>query len=640
MYTLSSVTAGTIAPRIGGESGPSRSANGTYTDIIIGGQDNALLEFVADPDFVGGVDDVKLYKVMPFEEGDVITGGTSGATATIRRIVVRSGDFSTDNAAGHFTITDINDTFEVDEALGFNDVVNGTFDTDTDWAKGTGWTISGGTASSDGTQAGDADLTQDISVASGATYVVTFTVSNISAGNVTAVVGDTEGTDRSANGTYTEEITAGSGTDIDIRADLDFVGDIDDVIAVRKVAEADSAQTANTIGSEGTFSFDNYAFTGSPDSFRMYGCNGKSNAFEWDGNYYTKVITGTETDTPKFVIAHKKHLFLAFPGGSLQHSSLGFPLQFRAITGAAELTTGDEITGVATEVGNVLAIGTRNNVFMLYGSSVLDWDMREFDNGAGVIEGSMQRMGVLWGYDDRGIITLAAVEAYGDFAQATVSDRIEPYLRPRQELFTASLRVRQKNQYRLYFSDNTGVYCTVKETSSPVLCRLSSSMTWFARYRGKMENGNEVLYFGSSDGYVYRLDSGNSFDDQPMDWYLRTHYHHYMAPGRIKRFRGVVFEGKSDDLVTVNVQPEFDFGDVARPTQNPEQFTMLSSAGFWDVDNWNEFYWSAPEASLSRVRLSGSGLNMGLYIYGTSQYESSHNLHGATVHFSYRRLQR
>ena len=114
-------------------------------------------------------------------------------------------------------------------ALGSDLVTNGEFAADTDWTKGTGWTIAAGVASSDGTQGGDADLTQALSLVNGKTYEVEFTVSNYSAGNVTPVAGDTEGTDRAANGTFTENIIAGAGGDIDIRADLDFVGDIDDV---------------------------------------------------------------------------------------------------------------------------------------------------------------------------------------------------------------------------------------------------------------------------------------------------------------------------------------------------------------------------------------------------------------------------
>ena len=72
-------------------------------------------------------------------------------------------------------------------------------------------------------------------------------VSNYSAGNVTAVLGDTEGTDRSSNATFTETITAGAGGDIDIRADLDFIGDIDDV-SVKAIAVTLGVSTGGDSG--------------------------------------------------------------------------------------------------------------------------------------------------------------------------------------------------------------------------------------------------------------------------------------------------------------------------------------------------------------------------------------------------------
>jgi hypothetical protein len=125
-------------------------------------------------------------------------------------------------------------------------VANGAMAADTDWTKGAGWTIAAGVASSDGSQSADSDLSQTPAVAlvAGYQYEVTYTVSNYSAGNVVAVVGDTEGTDRSANGTYTEIITAGAGTDVDIRADLDFVGDIDNVAVVLHAFQQTAASGA------------------------------------------------------------------------------------------------------------------------------------------------------------------------------------------------------------------------------------------------------------------------------------------------------------------------------------------------------------------------------------------------------------
>jgi len=153
--------------------------------------------------------------------------------------------FFTDDAGTDFQISDINiakinvaqeytqqQNFNATTltALGADLVTNGDFASDTNWTKGTGWTIASGVANSDATQSADSDLTENTLVlVSGNTYEVTFTVTNYVAGNVTAVAGGTEGTDRAANGTFTENIVS-AGADLDIRADLDFDGDIDNVI--------------------------------------------------------------------------------------------------------------------------------------------------------------------------------------------------------------------------------------------------------------------------------------------------------------------------------------------------------------------------------------------------------------------------
>ena len=107
-------------------------------------------------------------------------------------------------------------------------LINGDFATDSDWTKGTGWTIAASAASSDGTQLADSDLTQtpQIPLVQGQSYDITYTVSGLTAGTVVAVVGDQEGTPRTADGVYTETIIAGAGADIDIRADVDFVGSV------------------------------------------------------------------------------------------------------------------------------------------------------------------------------------------------------------------------------------------------------------------------------------------------------------------------------------------------------------------------------------------------------------------------------
>lgn len=111
-------------------------------------------------------------------------------------------------------------------------VTNGGFDADTDWNKGTGWSIAAGVAHCDGSQVTSSNFYQDIGIVIGRRYRVIFTISNYVAGQVRPLAGSQGiGTYRSANGTYTEDMVAkGTAPNFYFFADVDFEGDIDNVI--------------------------------------------------------------------------------------------------------------------------------------------------------------------------------------------------------------------------------------------------------------------------------------------------------------------------------------------------------------------------------------------------------------------------
>lgn len=96
--------------------------------------------------------------------------------------------------------------------LASDTIVNGVFAADTDWSKGAGWTIAAGVATA--TAASGTTLTQSQSLTAGKVYKFVFTVSGYSAGAVQARFGGGTavlGTSRTANGTYTEYLTAVTG---------------------------------------------------------------------------------------------------------------------------------------------------------------------------------------------------------------------------------------------------------------------------------------------------------------------------------------------------------------------------------------------------------------------------------------------
>ena len=120
-------------------------------------------------------------------------------------------------------------------------VTNGTFDADTDWTKGTGWTISGGVASK--TTTDNTSIYQTVSTTIGSTYTVTFsvTVGSVSAG-VKVIAAGTTSANYNVVGTYTVSFVATStSTTINFNGGSFNGGSIDNV----SVFETDGADVVH-----------------------------------------------------------------------------------------------------------------------------------------------------------------------------------------------------------------------------------------------------------------------------------------------------------------------------------------------------------------------------------------------------------
>ena len=409
-----------------------------------------------------------------------------------------------------------------------------------------------------------------------------------------------------------------------------------------KVAVADGTQYAQTISPGGKYEFVTYNFRGQTTGLTMYGVNTVDKGFAYDGTTFIKYKTGMETDTPEHIAAHQNHLFYSFPNGSIQNSSIRFPNIWSLIGGSAELAVGDNVSGFSTEVNNVMSVFTRNDAYMLYGTSALDWELRKFHAGAGAIPYTLQKMDQTFFLDDRGITSIFTVQYFGDFQSSVASDKIDPYIQSKKDNAVASLRVRAKNQYRLYFDDKTGVEMTFinKRNQGLMPFTLDHQITCTASVEDA--NGFEILYAGFDDGYVRRVDSGTSFDGATVASFVRTAYYHYDSPGTRKRFRELNLEINADTSTTLTVTPTYDFGGTFSPKTSP-----ISSSYSVDVtaDQWNEDDISNPSTGVTvlaseRVKINGVGMNMGLIIENSSIYDKPITLQGAVVDHTPRGVRR
>lgn len=167
-------------------------------------------------------------------------GGPSGTVVYPTGITNAIQDYLGQTGAG--ALDDIVDSSIVDlfnaalTTLGSDIMQDGGFDDNASWTKGSGWAVAGSKATLSG-QETDVDLSRtDLSLTEGATYQVVFTTTNLILGDGTVKVrlqGGSFGTIQTVNGTFTENLIAGSGTSGEIlfrgTADVGDSFDIDTV---------------------------------------------------------------------------------------------------------------------------------------------------------------------------------------------------------------------------------------------------------------------------------------------------------------------------------------------------------------------------------------------------------------------------
>jgi len=106
-------------------------------------------------------------------------------------------------------------------------VTNGTFDADTDWTKGTGFTISGGVATK--ASGSSSQLEQAGSLTEGRIYTVSMTATR-TAGAYQIAAGGFVGTVRTTTGTFTQTFTCTNSSAVTrFIADGSFAGTVDNI---------------------------------------------------------------------------------------------------------------------------------------------------------------------------------------------------------------------------------------------------------------------------------------------------------------------------------------------------------------------------------------------------------------------------
>lgn len=458
-------------------------------------------------------------------EGNVVTGATSGATATVKRVALESGSWTGGDAAGRLIFTTVTGTFQVGENL----------------------TVGGVRAKAGGAQSA---------------------ITLLPGGRVEVVTGN-----------------FGAAT-------------------------------------------------------RMYGADGVNRAFEFDGTVYAPIRTNNTDDTPDHVEFHKQHLFLAF-GASVQFSGLGLPFNWEVVNGAGEFVMSDTVTAFQVQPGDqstgAMAIYADDLTSMLYGTSSSTFSLVVYNVGTGAKPYTTQNLDQSYMFDDRGVITLRTSLNYGNFDATAMTLNIRPFVQQRRNLATGSTVNREKGQYRVFFSDGAGLYLTIGNGkfmgAMPV--QFPNAVTCVTE--GETPDGAETSFFGSTDGFVYRLDAGTSFDGSEISANLTLVFNSIGSPRVLKRFRKGSLEVTGTGYAAFAFNYDLGYASTDIGQDSPTNYTSNLQASYWDLDSWDAFVWDGRTLAPSEVEVRGTAENIAVRVASISAVCEPFTINSVILHYSMRR---
>jgi len=425
-----------------------------------------------------------------------------------------------------------------------------------------------------------------------------------------------------------------------------FVSGEDLQVSGVKIAISNTAlaQQQQSIATGGKYSFRNYNFGGHTSTYRMYGVNGVSNAFEFDGTYFVPIETGMAFDQPILIGVHRGQMLLAYVGGSLQHSGKNNPLSFQPVLGANEITAGDEIVGFIEEIGDVSFVFTRNKTYRLEGFVQENIQLKLHNSETGALANSIQRIGRSIYLDDRGFTQLPTTDAFGDFASNQISQAISTLVQ--SFLATSDIETsiinRTQSLYRCFFENQGAISICFSGNKSIGITAIDYGLSVSGSANGNMNNENgkkvERLFLCDNDGWVYEIDVGRNFNGQPMEAYFVTAYHFSGSSEHNKRYRRATVYVTGEGRTTLRVSADYDYNEAPTNFERILDEAIPLGGGRYGIDRHNQFLYSRASEGDVRVPMDSHARNVSLIVYHKEVNENPHVVHAVHYHVSPRKI--
>ncbi len=334
--------------------------------------------------------------------------------------------------------------------------------------------------------------------------------------------------------------------------------------------ERDSGRT-----SASKYNFERYNFDGNDKLIVVDGTNAPT--------FFNTAMSATDVSNSdvagsKFVTAFRSHMFYAGTSAAPQTLFFSQPFDedaFSSGQGAGSIKVDDTITGLKVFRDN-LFIFCENRIFKLSGSSSSDFAISAVTRDIGCINGDtiQEFAGDLIFLGPDGLRTVAGTARIGDVELGTISSNVQSIFD--ENLSSASefesVVIPDRTQYRMFFTKAN----TAQNSTKGVACVLKGQTFEFSELRGIkpastdsfVKAGDVIVLHGDySNGYVYRQESGNTFDGTAINAKYRSPDMTFGDAGIRKHMQRVIVNFAPESTIDADLFLRYDYesADSARP---------------------------------------------------------------------------
>jgi hypothetical protein len=380
---------------------------------------------------------------------------------------------------------------------------------------------------------------------------------------------------------------------------------------------------------------------------KIVGVDSTNYPFIYNGTTFA-VISDKTTDIlgAQFVVSHKNQLFFV-KNENIIFTAPYTDTDFNAATGAGVINVGGLITGIIV-FRETLIIFTEKTISQLSGTTIQDFSLQPITKNVGcVAPDTIQEVGgdVMF-LGPEGLRLLGATQRIGDFSLGVVSKPIQTEMTLLINFNTsfASCVIKQKSQYRL-FGYNTNITAANSKgvLGTQITGEATGDIAWaetvgFKCYvaDGDYQNQTETIVFANNDGFVYKMEQGNSFDGTNIIASFATPYVPINDFRVRKTFYKLYLYTDPQGSVTTSVNLKLDFDDQG--SIQPSTIVLSNSAGsvgFYGTSSakYGTTVYGDKLKKQFQTQVVGSGFSVSLQFVSDSQ-DPPFSLDAATLEYA------